>query len=538
MAGTETKDAVSANTKGPTEAPARKKKKKNAPDRPQPTWLFPPDEENPVLNPKNKSQEEIDRETNERLEAIKFLKHKAVTAPVKPAPPTMLLTLIGAFLASYGFNSTGRIFSLERNARKKLEGWDDKIGAEIPKSMPDLVKIYKQWYKDWQDTKADDDSDQEMADADADATSGHKQSQTKARKVTEPTEDTSSSGSESESSKRGGAKLNGTRKASRSSSSNSESDADDEQGIIKASSPQPQVERFGKGLTRKTVKDAAESSSESDSDFDSDSDRAACVKKKQKKSEKTEVSKKLTKEKGVSIVEKGSPKPEIDAKVTPLVSDGSDSGSSSESSSSQDPDVDTKMKDVSAQRLTTVPPPTDRTSSADSSTTMNASSPTKVVAIEANTSSASSSSSPSSSSASPSSPPPKNTTQPRKGSKRTRSASPAPTATVQTNGKTANHAAVSESNLEPAAKLAKRSKNDKSAPKAGVPFRRIPENQVVDPRMASNAYVSYDYADKAHKDLSVTRGKGFTKEKNKKKRGAYQGGAIDVAGGKGVKFTD
>ena len=54
----------------------------------------------------------------------------------------------------------------------------------------------------------------------------------------------------------------------------------------------------------------------------------------------------------------------------------------------------------------------------------------------------------------------------------------------------------------------------------------------------SNKYVSYDYADRAYQDLSVTRGKGFTKEKNKKKRGSYRGGTIDMSGGKGFKFED
>lgn len=54
----------------------------------------------------------------------------------------------------------------------------------------------------------------------------------------------------------------------------------------------------------------------------------------------------------------------------------------------------------------------------------------------------------------------------------------------------------------------------------------------------SNDYVSYNYADRAYNDLSVTRGKGFTKEKNKKKRGSYRGGAIDTSGGKGFKFED
>lgn len=54
----------------------------------------------------------------------------------------------------------------------------------------------------------------------------------------------------------------------------------------------------------------------------------------------------------------------------------------------------------------------------------------------------------------------------------------------------------------------------------------------------SNAYRSYDYAERAYQDLSVTRGKGFTKEKNKKKRGSYRGGAIDISGGRGFKFED
>ncbi|KXT09961.1 hypothetical protein AC579_10264 [Pseudocercospora musae] len=55
--------------------------------------------------------------------------------------------------------------------------------------------------------------------------------------------------------------------------------------------------------------------------------------------------------------------------------------------------------------------------------------------------------------------------------------------------------------------------------KKQVPFSRIPADQYVDPRFASNEYVSYDYADRAYQDLVVTKGKGFTKEKNKKKRG-------------------
>ncbi|KAF2159030.1 hypothetical protein M409DRAFT_71280 [Zasmidium cellare ATCC 36951] len=75
------------------------------------------------------------------------------------------------------------------------------------------------------------------------------------------------------------------------------------------------------------------------------------------------------------------------------------------------------------------------------------------------------------------------------------------------------------------------------AKKQVVPFSRIPTDQKVDPRFSSNDYVSYDYADRAYRDLSVTKGKGFTKEKNKKKRGAYRGGMIDLTP-KGIKFED
>jgi hypothetical protein len=61
----------------------------------------------------------------------------------------------------------------------------------------------------------------------------------------------------------------------------------------------------------------------------------------------------------------------------------------------------------------------------------------------------------------------------------------------------------------------------KKVKKQNVPFSRISADQYVDPRLASNAYVPYDYAERAHRDLIVTKGKGFTKEKNKKKRGRF-----------------
>ncbi|KAJ3738785.1 SRP40, C-terminal domain-containing protein, partial [Lentinula detonsa] len=46
-----------------------------------------------------------------------------------------------------------------------------------------------------------------------------------------------------------------------------------------------------------------------------------------------------------------------------------------------------------------------------------------------------------------------------------------------------------------------------------------------------------DYGAKAHADLIVTRGAGFRKEKNKKKRGSYKGGNITMES-HSYKFPD
>ncbi|QRV87941.1 SRP40, carboxy-terminal domain protein [Ceratobasidium sp. AG-Ba] len=69
-----------------------------------------------------------------------------------------------------------------------------------------------------------------------------------------------------------------------------------------------------------------------------------------------------------------------------------------------------------------------------------------------------------------------------------------------------------------------------------VPFSRIKADDVVyaDPRLMDNRFESKggatgDYGERASRDLIVTRGAGFRKEKNKKKRGSYRGGEITVS---------
>jgi hypothetical protein len=51
-----------------------------------------------------------------------------------------------------------------------------------------------------------------------------------------------------------------------------------------------------------------------------------------------------------------------------------------------------------------------------------------------------------------------------------------------------------------------------------------------DNRFDARGGVNGDYGARANADLIVTRGAGFRKEKNKKKKGSYKGGIITVGG--------
>lgn len=72
------------------------------------------------------------------------------------------------------------------------------------------------------------------------------------------------------------------------------------------------------------------------------------------------------------------------------------------------------------------------------------------------------------------------------------------------------------------------------------PFSRVNRNLEVEDKFKSNRFTdnAHGWGQKAHEDLIVTKGKGFTKEKNKKKRGSYRGGFIDTGARNGIKFDD
>ncbi|KAG2147279.1 SRP40, C-terminal domain-containing protein, partial [Suillus cothurnatus] len=65
----------------------------------------------------------------------------------------------------------------------------------------------------------------------------------------------------------------------------------------------------------------------------------------------------------------------------------------------------------------------------------------------------------------------------------------------------------------------------------------IPPEHLLDNGYEAKGGIANDYGSRAHQDLIVTRGAGFRKEKNKKKRGSYRGGEITMQS-HSIKFTD
>lgn len=572
-----------------------KKRKKNAPDKPQPAWLFPPQEENPVLNPKPVSEDQIRKVETERQNAIDFLKRRAYGVPDRPPPDPQLLNLIAVFLTEYGFSSTCRMFTTERNGRKTLNGWADELGGKLKPGTPRLAKIYKDWLKEWEERRELDMTSDEDDDA---ATKREKmverRANPKAKKTKVEDEQTSSSGSESSSDEasegdveiqdasptQGGKQAkraaSGTSSSASSRSSSSESDADDEKETkaVKAPSPKPTVNGLVNKLKRKATSDSTDKAGTEEEpsvlkkaklDVTSDkikADKKAGTDKKAKadkgekkvkakkndteaaaeepadnakptKAEKKAKKAKKTKETDVStnkemsstpavaapVVESSPEKPALDfvdnATQKTLPASSSDIPPKQPKSTKS-----TKKSTADSTSATAVTKDSKRKTSTDSSATLETNEPKKASSASSSSSPSSSSSDSDSDSDSASTPPPAKTKQ-KKSKSKSKSEPSAPTNDTTTD-----------------ADPTPNSKSSKNPKKQNTPFSRIPTTTAIDPRVASNAYVPYDYAERAHRDLIVTKGKEFTKEKNKKKRGSYRGGMIDVEGRKGVKFEE
>ena len=439
----------------------------------------------------------------ETKNALDKSQHKLVTLPadtaplsVGTAPPSQLLTLIGAFMSMYGLNSTSRIFILELDAKSKLYGWDDDVATKLEDGVPDLVKIYNEWFREWEGRQLR--SDVNTSAMDTTSSSESDESDTGSSSSSDISSDSSSESDDSDTNR-------GATKPSKSTQpivnlkvkaiSSSNSDADDEKETITTpASTKSAGQDIKSGLKRKSSKSSSIVSS-SDEDFDSDSevDSDVPAKKKRKINETKKLSNSTTDASQPTRTMNTTPK---GTKKSVSSSSGSSSDSSSSSSSSSSIDADESDSPQSAKVSSANPASratasAGRHSSADSASshTLKATSPTKSI-VKTNLSS-STSLSPSYSSSSSSAVLPVSATAvstPQSTKKRKRSQTPKASTEVPK--------------------------------KINTPFKRVPLDIKIDVRLASNKYVPYDYADRAHQDLSVTKGKGFTKEKNKKKRGS------------------
>ncbi len=453
---------------------------------------------------------------------------------MKPPPPALILTLVGAFLTTYGFNSTSRLYTTELSARKKLDEWKVLLDQKLPKGFPDLVKLFKVGQKTFEEQKQAEETSSSESDDESDEELPKKSSKgTKARqKALGKADDTSiDGGDESLVSDDSGdsdeemedappaAKVTtksstvSKREISSSSTSSSDSDADDEKepaGVQVAPTKYPvaptsniavqklkhkaspkaekptKIEVRGRGRSGAVELSSSEESSSEDSseeiDFTGGTDAA---------------------------------KPKVATAVLQLKSDGDNSPSSSDLSSSSGPDSSSPVKALVNSAINAIVAAGDNARHGSSSSeTVKGTSDQKATTTETSVSSSSSD-------------PEASSSEPTKESLVVEDPPPKSSKTKSTKRK---HNDESED-----APVSKKQAHEEK--KTNAPFERVPKDTPVDSRF-TNKYKSYDYADRAYQDLSVTKGKGFTKEKNKKKRGSYRGGAIDVGGGKGIKFED
>ena len=512
----------------------RKKRKRSALDKLQSEHGHQPDDKQPVSNLKPVSEKRKRRRKEQRTKTDEFLPHGSLVVPMKPAPPGALLTLVGTFLKSYDFHDTSRMYTSELTLRRELDAWKSEMRIKPPDGLPDLVTLYQGWYKG-QQRKAEPDakSSVKIGNQVIDAMSSLNKTGKKDKRFNKRAVNTSSSGgsvSNEDSSSESGSVAEDSdkemedvtpikterKKATKSlSSSNSslisDSDADDEkEASAKKASPTKKGESETYIKPKRKSSPRRSSFSESLPRSDPSGKKPNNNKTKAQSTEAVEkpVSEKQEKKKPRTIM-----KPAL----------SSSSSSSSTSSSSESSSAEEATSDPWAQSTTKLAPLADSSSSSHSS---------------------------SSDEARPLSKTSNPAKQPNKKIKTSELALPLV--------KTSTDSSVTLGHSSPTKATAKTAITTSSSLKRplptspdddaiadtvnrvdkkprNTPFRRIPSDTEVDPKLASNAYRGHDYGDKAHEVLSATRGKDFTKAKNKKKN-SYFGGAIDISGGRAVKF--
>ncbi len=542
-------DQPTVKKKIPPKPQSKQEKKKKGPSKPQPAWLFPADEENPVLNPREKSHAEVERAIKDREKAVDYMQRRVHGVPDRPAPDPLLLTLIGIFLTDFGFNSTSRLFTNERQARQTLNGWEEALGKKIDKKTPKLEQIFRDWHREWAIKQDEETSSSESS---SEASSGEESETEAQKKLEEPrnSNDSDSTSAVSDVEMKDAplpkkAKKKSTSKkipvpSSSSSSSTSDSDADDEKEnaapmieIVpkrdsKSAAARPTVGEMVNKLKRK-----ARSTPSSSASADIEDEPPVKVKKVKTGSV---VSKPTTSAKRPKA-EKGKTKSTFPPSTKPLKAlkaakakaddkvalDPSSSGSSAEFSEpdSGEQPASRWLPDIALSPIVaTRSSPNDNTSDSDSDGPDDKKLPRGATL-------------------------PKIPTILSDSSATINGDSKKPSANVSPSSDSSSATSSSSEDFDAApakkpmavtapTKLTEVRKHKGAKP---TPLAELSKSADAEAH-PSNKYQSYTYADKAYKDLSVTRGKGFTKEKNKKKRGSYRGGPIDTSGGKSYKFED
>lgn len=409
------------------------------------------------------------------------------TASTGSAPPAHLVDLVENFLSDQGFEKAHREFKKHR-AEKGWKSEADKKKKQ-KKEHHSLVSVFQTW-----ETFSSKDS-------------------TPAAIKEEIVKVTNVSSSESDSSS--------------DSSSDSDSDSDSSEDVDMADAPAVEQEDDSSSSSSSS----SSSDSDSDSDSDDESEKVAApapaagtsnIRKRKAASESSNSSSSESDSDSSSEDEKPKAKKVKTVKAAASSSDSDSSSSDSESDSSSDDEAPaTAAKDSAASGSSS-------DSSSDSDSDSSSDSEDEVAAKVPLPDSDDSSSSDSDSDSEDV----KTKKEPNDKSNGTGSD------TSATLDKTSPEYAPLPPNPDPTTfKQNNRGKNGGNRPQ-NEPFSRIKKDVYVDPNLTSNAYIEDGYGQRAHEDLIVTRGKGFTKEKNKKKRGAYRGGPLDINRSQSFKFDD
>ncbi|OTB13315.1 hypothetical protein K445DRAFT_320165 [Daldinia sp. EC12] len=483
-----------------------------------PNWLFSNNSNNSSISVSSKNTTPtMAKKSQKATKPVGASKSAASSSAGKnQAPPDQLMDLVESFLSDQGFDNAHREFQKHREKK----GWKSQnAGKQKDKTHHSLVSVFQTW---------------ETFSSQANTPVIPKDDPI--RKITKVSSSSSSSDSDS----------SDESSSESSSSSDSDSDSDDSKDVAMADAPVDDES----SSSESSSSDDSDSDSDSESDSDSDDEKETAAKKttgiaknggnplKRKAASDSESSSESDSDDDMSDSSSEDERPQTKKAKTKASSDESSSSSSSESSNeeSSDDEDDNKAKKSKRSQVNDESSSSESDSDSDSDSDSSDSKSDEEPKVDLKAAAAvplpeSDSSSDSSSESEDEKP-----ERPSKGPALNGAGSDT---SVTLDKASPEFTSASYPPLPPDPVTSKANNRGKNGAKAqNQPFSRIRKDITIDPRLSSNAYVSHGYGEKAHQDLIVTKGKGFTKEKNKKKRGSYKGGPLDIHNSRSIKFED